>query len=142
MLKLLSKKLPALFAIASIILVIVFYYSTKVYSDMHRSLKLAETETIVFTRGSTIRTLANTLIDKGLLENKRDFLLWGKFRRQATRLQAGEYQLTPGMNLAGLLNNMVAGNIIQYNITLIEGFTFEQILQIIKQNPVVTQELQ
>lgn len=132
MLKRFSKKLPALFAIASILLLIAFYYSSKIYSEMHASFALSEPETMVFPRGSSIRTLANQLIEKGLLENKTHFLLWGKLKRQATRLQAGEYLLTPELSLAGLLNNMVAGNIIQYNITLIEGFTFARYCKLFK----------
>jgi len=141
MFRLFNRTLPAFFAIASIVLVIAFYFSTKIYSEMHSEFSLEEPETIVFLRGSSIRTLANQLIEKGLLEHKNYFLIWGKLKRQATRLQAGEYQLTADLTLSSLLDNMVAGNVLQHNITLVEGFTFRQILQTIQQNEVVTAEL-
>lgn len=141
MLKLFKKGMPILFSIGSIILLVGFYYSSKIYSEMHAELPIEETENIVFSRGSSIRTLADQLIERDLLVNKNHLLLWGKLNRQATRLQAGEYQLTKGLTLASLLDNMVAGNVIQYNITLIEGFTFKQIVKIIQQNPVVTKEI-
>jgi len=136
-----GKGVPAIFATSIIILVVIFYYSSKIYSEMHKELALTETDSIVFSKGSTIRTLANQLIEKDLLDNKNNFLIWGKLNRQETRLQAGEYLLTPGLTLSGLLNDMVAGNVVQYNITLIEGFTFQQVLKIIQQNPEVTVEL-
>ena len=139
---LLSKGSATIFAVASIVLVIVFYYASKIYSEMHSEISLTEPETIVFARGSSIRTLANQLIEKDLLEDKNYFLIWGKLNRQATRLQAGEYLLTPGQTLAGLLDNMVAGNVVQHEIALIEGFTFRQILEIIQQSPIVTLELE
>lgn len=142
MLKLFKKGLPAIFAIASIVLLVGFYFSSKIYSEMHAELALAEPETIIFTRGSSIRTLANQLIDKGLLENKKYFLVWGKLNRQETRLQAGEYTIMPGSSLAGLLDSMVAGDVVQHNLVLIEGHTFRQVLQAIHQDSIVTNSLE
>lgn len=117
------------------------YFANKIYSEMHKEFVLSYGETIIFSRGSSIRTLANQLSAKQLLKEKNYFLIWGKLNRQETRLQAGEYVISNGMTLANLLDNMVAGNIIQHNITLIEGFNFQQILEIIHHNPVVASEL-
>jgi len=142
MLKLFNKGLPTIFAISSIVLLIVFYFSAKVYSQMHAELSLTEPETIIFSRGSSIRTLANQLVEKGLLENKNYFLVWGKLNRQETRLQAGEYVITPGLSLAELLKNMVAGNVVQHNLALIEGYTFRQILETIWQDQKITKQLE
>ena len=141
MVKLLSKGLPVIFTIASIVLVIVFYFSVKIYSVMHAEISLSQTENIIFSRGSSIRTLANQLIEKDFLQQKNYFLIWGKINRQGTRLQAGEYVISPGMTLAGLLDNMVSGNVVQHEITLIEGFTFRQILDVIQQDKTITIEL-
>ena len=141
MLKSLTKGLPAIFAIASIVLLAAFYFSSKIYSEMHAEITVSQPESIIFSRGSSIRTLANQLIEKDILKNKNYFLIWGKVNRQATRLQAGEYVLTPGMSLAALLDDMVTGNVVQHGITLIEGHTFRQVLKIIQQNPNITQEL-
>jgi len=142
MLKLFNRGLPVIFAIASIVLLVGFYFSAKIYSEMHEELTLTESETIVFSRGSSIRTLANQLIEKDLLENKNYFLIWGKLNRQETRLQAGEYIITPGLTLAKLLEKMVAGDVVQHEIALIEGYTFRQILETIQQSPVVTKQLE
>ena len=141
MFSLFKKGLPAIFAVASIVLLIGFYFSSKIYTEMHAEMTLSQPETIVFTRGSSIRTLANQLIEKKLLNNKNYFLIWGKLNRQETRLQAGEYILSTGQSLATLLDDMVAGKVVQHDITLIEGFTFRQILETIHQNQIVSVEL-
>lgn len=140
--KLFNKGLPAIFTIASIVFLVAFYFSAKIYSEMNTELALSEPETIIFTRGSSVRSLANQLIDKGLLENRNYFLIWGKLTRQETRLQAGEYIIPPGITLAGLLDKMTAGDIVQHEIALIEGYTFRQILETIQQSPVITSKLQ
>jgi len=138
--KLFSKKSPAIVAIASILLLLVFYYASEIYSTMNAEMKLSETETIVFSRGSSIRTLANQLIEKDLLSEKRYFLIWGKLKRQETSLQAGEYTISPGTTLAELLEDMVDGDVVQHDIALIEGFTFRQVLATIHSHPVITIE--
>jgi UPF0755 protein len=140
--KLFNKGLPAIFTITSIVFLMAFYFSAKIYSEMNTELTLSEPETIIFTRGSSVRSLANQLIDKGLLENRNYFLIWGKLTRQETRLQAGEYIIPPGITLAGLLDKMTAGDIVQHEIALIEGYTFRQILETIQQSPVITSKLQ
>ncbi|MBT8134251.1 MAG: hypothetical protein KJO03_07050, partial [Gammaproteobacteria bacterium] len=106
MFKLFKKGLPAIFAIASIVLLVAFYFSSKIYSEMNEPIVIEEHETIIFTRGSSVRSLANQLIERGYLQNKNYFLIWGKLMRQETRLQAGEYIITPGSTLAELLDNM------------------------------------
>ena len=127
--------------VSSALLLLAFYYSSKIYSEMHAEMPLSQTESIIFSRGSSIRTLANQLIEKGLLNNKRYFLIWGKLNRQETKLQAGEYLITPGMTLAGLLETMVAGDVVQHNITIIEGYTFRQMLDSIHQNSILVKHL-
>ncbi len=141
MVKLFSKGLPAIFTAAAIAALVGFYYLSNAYSVMHAALKLSEPETVVFTRGSTIRTLAKQLIDINLLNDKNAFLIWGRLQRQSTKLQAGEYVIAPESTLAELLDNMVAGNVVQHNIAVIEGFTFRQALTAIQQHAIINSEL-
>lgn len=136
-----SKGISKLFTIFSLILLLVIYFSVQIDSDMHAVLNLPAPETVIFPPGSSIRTLANQLLEKNLLKNKNYFLVWGKLKRQETRLQAGEYIIKPGSSLAQLLDDMVSGNVVQHNITLIEGYTFRQVLEVIQKNPLMTKQL-
>jgi UPF0755 protein len=139
--KMFSRHRIKIFVVFSVVLVTTLYYSSEIYSEMHAEISLPQTQAIVFPRGSSIRTLANQLIEKGLLQNKNYFLVWGKLNRQSTKLQAGEYLIKPGMTLASLLDAMVAGDIVQHNITIIEGYTFRQMFELIEQNAVLTKQL-
>jgi len=134
------KKYPTIIVMVVLILAIALYYSSKIYTVMTTELAISETDTIVFTRGSTIRTLAQQLIEKKLLDEKRYLQVWGKLKRQETKLQAGEYLIKPGSTLANLLDDMVDGKVIQHEISLIEGNTFRQALTNIQNNSVITIE--
>ena len=141
MYKLFSKGLPVIFAVAAIAVLTGFYYLSNAYSVMNAALVLSEPEAVVLTRGSTIRTLAKQLIEKKLLDDKNAFLIWGRLHRQSTKLQAGEYVIVPESTLADLLESMVAGNVVQHNISVIEGFTFRQALATIQQHSIIKSEL-
>ncbi|MCG6937049.1 MAG: endolytic transglycosylase MltG, partial [Gammaproteobacteria bacterium] len=52
------------------------------------------------------------------------------------------YLITPGSTLAGLLDNMVAGKVVQHDITLIEGSSFRQLLETIHKAPIITKQLE
>jgi cell division protein YceG involved in septum cleavage len=49
------------------------YYFSKMDAEMNKQLQLEKTESIVFAPGSSIRTLANQLVDKRLLTEKITF---------------------------------------------------------------------
>ena len=118
------------------------YYFSKMEAEMNKSLQLEKAESIVFAPGSSIRTLANQLVAKGLLSEKKYFLIWGKLHKQSTRLQAGEYLITPDETLASLLQDITEGNVVHHNITLIEGFNFKQLLTAVRKNTVINHELE
>ena len=136
----------SMIVIISIMLTVVvllagIYYSSKIYSEMNSELILEQPETIIFSKGSSTRTLVKQLMDKNLLKEKYYFLIWGKLKGQDRRLQAGEYQVNSGTTLADLLDDMATGKVITHAITLIEGHTFRQVLESIQQNPIITKEL-
>ena len=70
MLKAFNKKSSIALAVTCVVLLIGFYYSLKIYSDMHAEISLSQSETIIFPRGSSIRTLANQLIEKESAQRK------------------------------------------------------------------------
>ena len=137
MYKIFSKGIPAIFTVVTIAVLIGFYYLSNAYSVMNAAVAVNKPESLVLTRGSTMRTLAKQLMGKNLLTDKNAFLIWGKLKRQSTKLQAGEYILAPESTLADLLDNMVAGNVVQHDIAVIEGYTFRQALTAIQQHSII-----
>ena len=53
----------------------------------------------------------------------------------ADKLHAGEYALAPGMTPAVLLENMAAGRVLHHRVTLVDGWTFAQVREVLQKAP-------
>lgn len=92
--------------------------------------------------GATLRDVARDLGSRGLL-SRPTYLVWwaflqSKVQNKAYIIKVGEYALIPGMTARQLLDNMVAGKAMQYSLTLVEGWTFKQMMAAINAHPVIT----
>jgi len=59
----------------------------------------------------------------------------------ASKIQAGEYEFSPGLTPRQILVFLVKGRVNQYAITIIDGQTFKQFLSDIQQHPAVKKTL-
>lgn len=91
--------------------------------------------------GSTLQAVADALAARGLLDRKSAWVRHAKRSGDATRLQAGEYELQPGMTPAGLLAKFVAGEVLLHTLTIPEGWTARQAVAAIQAHPLVKVEL-
>jgi UPF0755 protein len=91
--------------------------------------------------GSSLNKLAYDLHARNIIEYPRLFILLGREMDAARRLQAGEYILQQGLTPRTLLEQLVEGKVNQYELTLIEGHTFREMLQRIYADPVLTHTL-
>jgi UPF0755 protein len=82
--------------------------------------------------GTSLKQLAYDLQRRGITGHPQ-YLVWlGRELDLAHRLQAGEYEISPGMTPESLLRKLAGGEVIQHAITLIEGQTFKEMLAVIK----------
>jgi UPF0755 protein len=65
----------------------------------------------------------------GYLSSPTLFKLWARLQGVENRIQTGEYELSAGITPAQLLDKIVRGDSVQYRITLVEGWTFQQALE-------------
>lgn len=79
--------------------------------------------------GQTAEVLARTLAAQGLVRWPHRLSLYARVTGEATRLKAGEYRLEPGMTPRDLLRMLVAGRVVQHSLTIVEGWTFAQVLR-------------
>ena len=91
--------------------------------------------------GSSLNQLAYDLSSRNIIEHPRFFILLGRDMDAARRLQAGEYILQQGLTPQTLLQQLVDGKVTQYELTLIEGHSFREMLLRIRDDPVLTQTL-
>lgn len=102
---------------------------------------LREPVTFEVAPGASLAAVARDLGELGLMERPGAWVRLAKRTGGATRIQAGEYRLSPGTSPAALLAQFVAGDIVLHALTLPEGWTFRQGLAAIQSHPQVKVEL-
>ncbi len=136
-----QKLLPKLIVVAGVLLAVIVYVASNIFHYVHEPVTFDEAVSIDFKPGSSIRTLSNQLQDHDLLQHPDYFLIWGRLSGKATRLQAGEYIFSPGQSVAELVDDMVAGRVRQYSLTLVEGWTFREFLDAVAAHQAVEHTL-
>lgn len=93
---------------------------------LKQPLALEQEQIIEVAKGSSPAQQLNRLQAEGVLEGARWLRWYWRFEVQKP-LHSGEYRLTPGMSAADLLGLWARGEVVQYNLTLVEGWTFRQV---------------
>ncbi len=89
----------------------------------------------VLKSGASIRTLTHDLHQQGILPHPAFLIFLAHWQGATKNLKAGEYLLAPGTTPKQLLAMIVAGNVHYHKFTLIEGWTFQQLLNAINADP-------
>ncbi|QLH43442.1 MAG: endolytic transglycosylase MltG [Coxiellaceae bacterium] len=92
--------------------------------------------------GTTPSAIAWQLKRQGLNIDPKRFIQWARLRGDLTRIKAGEYRIMPGMTASQFLSQMVAGRTIMRQFTIVEGWTFGQLMDALNRNPYVSHQLQ
>lgn len=79
-------------------------------------------------QGASIRKVSEELVERISLQRPLYLQLYARLNGSATKIQAGEYSLDPQMTPLQLLKVLTSGKVKQYSITLIEGWTFKQLM--------------
>ncbi len=85
--------------------------------------------------GTSLWALARTMTERGLLAHPYYFVAMAYLHGDQARIKAGEYRLAAGLTPPKLLQRIVAGEVIQYRITLVEGWTFRQAVEALSAHP-------
>ncbi|MBK1645304.1 aminodeoxychorismate lyase [Thiocapsa imhoffii] len=86
-------------------------------------------------RGTSLRTVARRLSEEGILKHPYYFIALAYERGEQSRIKAGEFELVAGMTPADVLARITSGQVVQYGVTLVEGWTFRQALAAIEEQP-------
>jgi len=102
-----------------------------------------EQEPALFTvePGSTLRTVAHALADRGWISSRFLFVMLAYQTHQQGALKAGEYAVTNGMRPPELLELLTSGRSIQFPVTFIPGMTFHEALDRVREAGVFDIEL-
>lgn len=79
-------------------------------------------------RGQNLNQIISTLDAKGVVSG-RWFKWLVRFEGAASKIQAGEYEFSPGLTPAQILTFLVSGKVNQYAVSIIEGQSFKEVLK-------------
>ena len=116
-----------------------FAWEYKVFTETPLALK--EPLLLEVKPGASVAALARNLRGHGLLNEPRYFTLLARISGQGRKIKAGEYRLEPGLTPADLLALLVAGRSVEYSITLVEGWSFRQMMAAIHAHDLLTHTL-
>jgi UPF0755 protein len=91
--------------------------------------------------GSSIKTIAQQLTKQKIIEDPWLFILLAKLKGDETNVRAGEYEIKAGQTADDLLETFTKGSSIQYSFTVIEGWSFRQMLNAISLDPIIESTL-
>jgi peptidoglycan lytic transglycosylase G len=92
--------------------------------------------------GTTLGNLAKDLENKGYISNSVYLRIIARWTGQGKAIKAGEYRIQSGTNPTQLLEQLVSGQVNTYNITLVEGWNFRQMLSAINSNQMLSHTLE
>ncbi len=111
------------------------------YKEIHRAGPLTEETVILLESGSSVNEIASLLESVGVIRHAELFNAAVRWRKAQGSLKAGEYRFAPGVNVVQVIDILVDGSSILHFVTIPEGRTTAQIMEIIKADPVLTGEI-
>ena len=87
--------------------------------------------------GSGLSTIGANLAELGILRNPRIFRWYAQLKGHAGSIQAGEYRIDAGTTPRDLLDKFVRGEVQLYSFTVIEGWTYREMLASLATHPAV-----
>jgi len=112
------------------------------YSDMEKQLDspidLQTSGYLDIPPGTGFSRIAAMLVEKGWISHPYYLIIEARQRKQAHLVKAGEYAIMPGTSQRQLLDQLVAGRVIQYSLTIPEGLTFREIIALVRDNQHLT----
>ncbi len=102
---------------------------------------LTEPARISIVSGDTMAAASDRLQSAGIIESAMIFRLGAKYRKVDGKLRFGEYEIPAAASMEEVLDIVISGRSIQYRITVAEGLTSWEVVEILKQSDILTGEI-
>ncbi len=130
------RKLTALVIAISVAITLLSIYF-KDYANRPLSSNTKDVNLII-TPGMSFKEVSQQLSKHGLIKYKLPWDIFGRLSGATNAIQAGEYTFSTNLTPAQLLNKLIKGDTIQFTLTVIEGWTFKQMWDAVKQHNKLT----
>lgn len=106
-----------------------------------RPLPPASQTTVVVEAGKPLSATAAALKQQGVLYQPWDLVWLARIEGKSTDVRAGEYAVPPHATTASLLDKLVSGTVILHSFTVIDGWTFHELLTRLEADPLLEHTL-
>ncbi|MFK5914952.1 MAG: endolytic transglycosylase MltG [Woeseiaceae bacterium] len=130
---LMLKKIVFVSVLAVLILTAWFWSS---YEDALKEPLNIQTSSLDFSikSGSTLSSVIYELANKKIIKHPRYLLMYARSHGLSNKMKTGDYLLTNSLSAKDFLNNIFTGKVIQFSLTIIEGWSFTQLLDALNQH--------
>ena len=99
----------------------------KIHSALVQPLNITQEELLDVPKGTTPNRTFLRLEADGLIKDSFWLRVYWRFNLPKQPLHSGEYRMRPGMTVEGLIDLWKRGEMVQYSVTLVEGWNFRQV---------------
>lgn len=138
--KVIGKAVVSLFVI---LFIVSFFFAFQYYSYLHKKpLNVGSTGLLVVVPpGSSFQKVADSLTDAKILEHPEWFMGWVQVTGARSKLKTGEYLVKAGTTPQALIKLLISGKVVQYPLTIVDGWTFDRVLQAVNDSPKIKHTL-
>ena len=97
------------------------------YQALHQPLEITQEQLLDVPAGSTPTGVLNRLQTEGVIKDAFWLRLYWRFNLSGQALHSGEYRMVPGMDVDALFGVWKRKAVVQYSLTLVEGWNFRQV---------------
>ncbi len=114
---------------------IAFWYWNDYKTALTQAVNFSGSERIItIKKGDLTHHIATQLQLLNIIKDSEYFRLYARLSKKASKIKAGEYAIKPEMTLVDMLDLFVSGKVVQYPLTIVEGWTIKEVLAEIKNN--------
>ncbi|MET1026690.1 MAG: endolytic transglycosylase MltG, partial [Dongiaceae bacterium] len=112
-------------------------YAYALWTDFNTGGALNQQADIVIPKGTRISAIANLLAEAKVIDNPLAFEMGVRLTSGGMALKAGEYEFPPNISPRTVMRLMIEGKVVQHKVTIPEGLTVAEILDLLKTTPLL-----
>ncbi|MEG0862418.1 MAG: endolytic transglycosylase MltG [Pseudomonas sp.] len=113
----------------------------KVNSALEQTLHVSQEQLLDVPTGTNPNRMFYRMESQGLLDDAFWLRLYWRFNMAGVPLHTGEYRMAPGMTVRDLFEAWRRGDVVQYSLTLVEGWNFRQVRSALAKHEKIKQTL-
>jgi UPF0755 protein len=92
--------------------------------------------------GMSLQAVCEELLSMGMLTKPYYLIFEARRKERAKQIKAGEYHILPGTTPLQLLDQFIAGKVVQHSLVLLEGWSFTQVLMAVRNDEHLIQTIE